>query len=78
MNSCTPDELDWGGRVWRSLSRIQCAGVLHIALAYPERQRESNAFVESASTLQWTDLGHTLQADITVALQKLKLAVLLR
>lgn len=64
--------LTWAGRVWGSLTRLQCAGILHIALRYGERQTDTNAYIESMANLTWPDLGRPLQLDVTRALLELQ------
>ncbi len=64
--------LTWAGRVWANLTRLQCAGVLHIALRYGERQTTTNALIESLANLTWPDLGRPLQLDVTRALLELQ------
>lgn len=70
--SNTPDEIDWAGRVWANFTRLQCAGVLHIALRYGDRQSTTNALIETLANLAWPDLGRPLQLDVTRALLELR------
>jgi len=67
--------LAWAGGVWKQLTRLQCAGVLHIALRYGERATDSNAYIDSMSNLAWPDLGRPLQEDVTRALVQLSSAL---
>ena len=68
-----PDvKVTWAGRVWGNLTRIQCAGVLHIALRYGERRPDTNGYIEAMSMLAWPDLGRPLQFDVTCALLELQ------
>jgi len=67
--------LAWAGGVWKQLTRLQCAGVLHIALRYGERTTDSNAYIDSMSTLPWSGLGRRLQEDVTHALVQLSSAL---
>lgn len=65
------NNLAWAGRVWGNLTRLQCAGILHIALRYGERQADTNAYIESMALLAWPHLGRPLQLDVTRALLEL-------
>jgi hypothetical protein len=67
-----PPELIWAHRVWDGMSRLQCAGVLHIALAYGERQEHTNAYIDTVSEMAWKSLGRPLQLDVMRALLKLQ------
>ena len=71
----TNSQLAWAGRVWSGLTRIQCAGVLHIALRYGERESDTNAYIDSMANLAWADLGRPLQADIASAFLELQKAL---
>lgn len=68
----TPAELYWAGRVWGNLTRLQCAGILHIALRYPDRAEHTNTYIDAMANVAWLDLGHPLQRDITRALLELR------
>ena len=70
--SNTPEQIDWAGRVWGNLTRLQCAGLLHIALRYGERGDTTNTYIETLANLTWPDLGRPLQLDITRALVELR------
>lgn len=59
-------------RAWSSMNRLQCAGILHIALRYGERQTATNAFIESTAALPWAALGVPLQEDVTFTLLQLE------
>ena len=65
-------KLPWAGAIWSRLTRLQCAGVLHIALRYGERTDATNGLIESISNLAWADLGRPLQLDVTRALLALE------
>ena len=65
-------DLTWAGRVWANLTRIQCAGVLHIALRYPERREHTKAYIDSMANVAWPDLGRPLQLDVMHALRELQ------
>lgn len=69
----TPEQNAWAADVWSQLSRIQCAGVLHIALGYGERQAQSNAYIDQMALLAWGGLGFPLQQDVTRTLLRLQL-----
>jgi hypothetical protein len=68
-------KLVWAGYVWKTLTRLQCAGVLHIALRYGERQEHTNAYIDAMASVVWPDLGRPLQLDITRALIELDTAL---
>jgi len=75
MQNDIPDltgSLTWAGRVWGNLTRLQCAGVLHIALRYPERREHTNAYIDVMANVAWMDLGRPLQLDVTRALRELQ------
>lgn len=64
--------LSWAGLVWRRLTRLQCAGVLHIALRYGWRETDTNAYIDSMAMMAWAELGPPLQIDVTRALLDLQ------
>lgn len=66
--------ITWAGGIWRGLTRLQCAGVLHIALRYGEHAEGTNRYIDSMSQLQWGELGRPLQLDVTRALLELQKA----
>lgn len=66
------EDIDWAGRVWAQLTRLQCAGILHIALRYGDRENTTNALIETLANLTWADLGRPLQRDVTCALSALR------
>jgi len=67
--------LAWAGRTWGNLTRLQCAGILHIALRYGERREHTNAYIEAMANVAWLDLGVPLQLDVTLALLELEKAL---
>jgi hypothetical protein len=68
------NNLIWAGQVWNRLTHLQCAGILHIALRYPERQEHTNSYIDVMANAAWTDLGRPLQLDVTRALLDLRTA----
>jgi hypothetical protein len=66
------ENLVWAQRVWDCMSRLECAGVLHIALRYGERQEHTNAYIDTVSEMEWKSLGRPLQLDVMRALLKLQ------
>jgi hypothetical protein len=70
-----PPQLPWAQRVWDGLSRLQCAGVLHIALRYGERAEHTNAYIDTVSEMAWKSLGRPLQLDVLRALLALQTAL---
>ena len=65
-------DLTWAARVWGNLTQLQCAGVLHIALRYPERREHTNAYIDCMANVAWSDLGRPLQLDVMRALLELQ------
>lgn len=72
QTSDSPEDIAWAGRVWSHLTRLQCAGILHIALRYGDRETTTNALIESLANLTWDDLGRPLQRDVTCAFAALR------
>jgi hypothetical protein len=72
------DTLIWAGRVWSSLSALDCVGVLHLALGYnfaamdAESAREQARYIDRMALLPWLSLGEPLQVDVARALKRLQ------
>jgi hypothetical protein len=73
-STLTP-KLVWAGHVWGALTRLQCAGILHIALRYGERREHTNAYIDAMANASWPHLGLPLQLDVTRALLELEKAL---
>jgi hypothetical protein len=71
-NPTPRDCVDRVGRIWSRCTRIQCAGLLHIALRYGERENATNAWIESLAMMAWPELGESLQRDIASAVLALE------
>lgn len=59
----TPEELDRTRRVWESLSRWQCEGLLIMSQWYSVDHKGTEV-IKWAALAKWDQLGHELHCDL--------------